>query len=216
MPVFDLFEATLDGVFAVDRRQRIVFWNRAAREILGYEPDEVLGRHCYEVMRSVDGSGCAICRNRCTTVRASLRGELSPTRDVQVDTKDRGRLWINVTTFVLPSKWRELSLHAHVFRDTSEAKQIEARLEQTLGELNAPTEPGELRHPKEPLTERETEVLRLLAAGASTETVCARFDINASTARTHIQHVLQKLGVHSRLEAVTFAMRNGLLIPSAD
>jgi two-component system nitrate/nitrite response regulator NarL len=61
------------------------------------------------------------------------------------------------------------------------------------------------------LTRREREVLRLLASGASTQTVAARLFISPATARTHIHRILAKLGIHSRLEAVTFALRNSLI-----
>ena len=51
------------------------------------------------------------------------------------------------------------------------------------------------------LTEREWEVLRCLMDGLSTEQIAARFGVRRSTARTHVQNLLIKLGVHSRLQA---------------
>jgi len=59
------------------------------------------------------------------------------------------------------------------------------------------------------LTHREREVLSLLARGADNETIGAALVISPQTARTHIQNILNKLGVHSRLEATAFAFRNG-------
>lgn len=53
------------------------------------------------------------------------------------------------------------------------------------------------------LTEREKEVLDRLVAGQSTQEIARGMGIARSTARTHVQNVLQKLGVHSRLEAAT-------------
>ena len=67
------------------------------------------------------------------------------------------------------------------------------------------------------LTERETEVLRLLSTGQRGEAIAAALAISPNTVRTHIQNIIVKLGVHTRLEAVAFARRNGLLAaPSAD
>lgn len=57
------------------------------------------------------------------------------------------------------------------------------------------------------LTPREKEVLALLAEGATGEGIAESLVISTQTARTHIQNLLQKLGVHSRLEAATFAMQ---------
>jgi DNA-binding NarL/FixJ family response regulator len=54
------------------------------------------------------------------------------------------------------------------------------------------------------LTKREHEVLVLLSRGADNRTIAAKLVISSETARTHIQNVLAKLGVHSRIEAAAF------------
>lgn len=61
------------------------------------------------------------------------------------------------------------------------------------------------------LTQREKEVLALLAEGADNESIARALVISPQTARTHIQNILGKLNVHSRLEAAAIAMQNGLL-----
>jgi DNA-binding NarL/FixJ family response regulator len=61
------------------------------------------------------------------------------------------------------------------------------------------------------LTRREREVLALLAEGADNDAIAQTLVISPQTARTHIQNVLSKLGVHSRLEAAAFVMQNGIL-----
>ena len=61
------------------------------------------------------------------------------------------------------------------------------------------------------LSPRETEILRLLAAGRSQKEIAASLVISSKTVATHIQHVLAKLGVHSRAEAVAAAYRQGLV-----
>lgn len=58
------------------------------------------------------------------------------------------------------------------------------------------------------LTSREREVLERLVAGQSTSAMAREMRVAYSTARTHIQNVLTKLGVHSKLAAVTMAARN--------
>ncbi len=60
------------------------------------------------------------------------------------------------------------------------------------------------------LTDRETEVLAMLASGIDRQTIAARLFISAHTVRTHVQRILTKLGVHSQLEAVSVALRAGL------
>ncbi|MEU9003017.1 LuxR C-terminal-related transcriptional regulator [Streptomyces sp. NPDC048551] len=61
------------------------------------------------------------------------------------------------------------------------------------------------------LTPREVEVLVRVAEGEDTRLIAAGMDIAPSTARTHVQRVLMKLGVGSRLEAAALAARTGLL-----
>ena len=61
------------------------------------------------------------------------------------------------------------------------------------------------------LTDREREVLRLLVAAESTTAIARRLGITVPTARRHIQSTFTKLGVHSRVEAVTFAVRHAIV-----
>ena len=61
------------------------------------------------------------------------------------------------------------------------------------------------------LTQREHEVLKLLATGADNEGIGRALVISPQTARTHIQNILSKLGAHSRLEAVAFVRGSGIL-----
>jgi two-component system response regulator DevR len=61
------------------------------------------------------------------------------------------------------------------------------------------------------LTAREREVLGLLADGLSSEAIASRLYLSANTVRNHVQNVLTKLGAHSRLEAVSLAVRAGIL-----
>jgi DNA-binding NarL/FixJ family response regulator len=61
------------------------------------------------------------------------------------------------------------------------------------------------------LTQRELEVVKLLATGADNEGIGRALVISPQTARTHIQNILSKLGAHSRLEAVAFVRGSGIL-----
>jgi two-component system nitrate/nitrite response regulator NarL len=61
------------------------------------------------------------------------------------------------------------------------------------------------------LTPREREVLQRLVTGERTQTIAAGMGVSYSTARTHVQNLLHKLGVHSRLEAVAFALSHSLV-----
>jgi two-component system nitrate/nitrite response regulator NarL len=66
------------------------------------------------------------------------------------------------------------------------------------------------------LTRREREVLELLAAGATSDQLAEELSLSPHTVRTHIQNIMSKLQVHSRLEAATFAVRNGIVFAGKD
>ena len=63
----------------------------------------------------------------------------------------------------------------------------------------------------ESLTEREMEVLRLLVQGQSNKEIARHLHVVEDTVKTHIRHILAKLGVQSRTQAVLSAMRLGLV-----
>jgi DNA-binding NarL/FixJ family response regulator len=64
------------------------------------------------------------------------------------------------------------------------------------------------------LTPRELEVIGMIAAAMGSEHIAERLSISVNTVRSHIQSIFAKLQVHSRLEAVACAARNGLLVRS--
>lgn len=65
------------------------------------------------------------------------------------------------------------------------------------------------------LTSRELEVLSRLVQGQDTSWIAREMGVTYATARTHIQNLITKLGVHSKLQAVAFAITNGLIPPTA-
>ena len=81
--------------------------------------------------------------------------------------------------------------------------QAAARL---MREVRAPDSP-------EALTERETEVLRLLAQGRANKEIARALQIGEQTVKTHVGNILAKLGVQSRTQAALHAVRIGLVAP---
>ena len=67
--------------------------------------------------------------------------------------------------------------------------------------------------PVERLTPRELAVVRALAEGLSSSEICDQLAITPNTLRTHVQNLITKLRVHSKLEAVAFALRHRLIEP---
>ena len=69
----------------------------------------------------------------------------------------------------------------------------------------------EARASIEQITPREMEVLQMLAEGLSNKEIAAELHMSVDTERTHMMNILNKLGVHSRLQALVFAARHGLV-----
>ena len=61
------------------------------------------------------------------------------------------------------------------------------------------------------LSEREIEILRLVAAGKSNRLIAEQLLISENTVKYHLKNILQKLGVSNRTEAVTWAIQRGIL-----
>ncbi|MBI4769188.1 MAG: response regulator transcription factor [Chloroflexi bacterium] len=68
--------------------------------------------------------------------------------------------------------------------------------------------------PADKLTEREIELLRLVAEGLSNKAIAQRLSLSENTIKYHIKHILQNLGVQNRTEAVTHAIHAGLINPA--
>lgn len=77
-----------------------------------------------------------------------------------------------------------------------------------IRELSAP--PPGLPPAIEPLTEREVDVLRLVAQGLSNDDIATRLVVSERTVRTHVSHILEKLHLANRTQAALYALRQGL------
>ena len=85
--------------------------------------------------------------------------------------------------------------------------ELVARVQRLLERMHAPTPPRGLSR----LTKRELEVLGLLAEGKSQADIADELVISRKTVGTHIEHILSKLGVKSRAQAVALAYKDRLL-----
>ena len=86
----------------------------------------------------------------------------------------------------------------------------QAVLQRLAESLRAPTR----EKPIEPLTEREREVLGLVAQGKANKEIARQLEISERTVRTHVSNILGKLGLASRTQAALYALREGL-VPKA-
>jgi PAS domain S-box-containing protein len=199
---------TLDGLFVTDEEQRIRAWSDSATRILGYSASEVIGRPCYEVFVGQSFGGHAFCRSECPVSRNALRNRPVRDYDVLVATKDGGAITVNNSVMLWPQPKGGRAV-VHLFRELRRRPFMQPSPRRRKGQPNAD---GDGRSPvPNPLSRREMEVLRVLSSGLPTKEMAERLGVSYYTARNQISSILRKLGVRSRLEAVTRATEYGLV-----
>jgi PAS domain S-box-containing protein len=218
--LFQAFANAADGVLIINQEQHIIYWNQAATEILGYSQIEVAGRPCHEILEGRDDQGRLVCRGYCRVAMTALHGGTVTNYDASVRTKSGDICWINMSTFILPTNDTKTgSVLVHLFRDVSKKKQNEQFIDHVLtaakqlhnGQSAQAVSSVSVEEQNNCLTDRERAVLALLAQGSSTTDIARSLSISPATVRNHIRNILQKLQVHSRLEAVIYAQEKGLI-----
>ena len=86
-----------------------------------------------------------------------------------------------------------------------------ARSMRLLNQLPASEKAPTANDPNQALSERETEVLRLLATGLNNREIGSLLFISENTVKTHVVHIIANLGVSDRVQAAVWAARNGLV-----
>lgn len=221
MPTSEFLFNTADPVFCVDRDLKIALWNDPLKEMLGYSAEEVLGRQCFDLLGCRDASGRSLCHDNCMEFLEKFpKKKLVLARDFLARTKGGSDVWVNVSTILIPSRSKSMNILVHIFRDISLQKGLERFLESLQTEVAKLSlkhdeddlqESGSASPSPATITAREKEILRLLASGTATKAIAEKLFIAPGTVRNHINRILSKLGVNSRLEAVVQALRRGLV-----
>lgn len=203
-----------DGaLIGVDLEQRVVRWSAAAVELLG-SAELALGRHCFEVTAAFDPRNAGRCRPNCAVIAAARHARAHPDFEVYLPpcaAADRARVSVLLARADASADLMVL----HVVRPTSGAEcehqgpgEVGAMLQEAVRrDGSAPSAQAEASK----LTERQREMLVRLARGESPTQIARGLGLSAVTVRNHIQAAMDRLGAHSRLEAVMSATIAGLL-----
>ena len=217
--VFRLLESAQFGAYAVTLDQTIVSWNQAAQRILGFSPEQVLGRRCYEVLAGLAPGGIfPRCLEGCPSMRALRAGEVPGAVDVRMLCASGDRKEVSVTPMVVAGRGNDAPVLVHVIHDSSESESA-ARATDSVREglvrrgadvvSDHPAASGSA--PAATLTARELEVLRLVALGRTTPEIAQELAISSHTVLNHIRNLRRKLDAPTKLEAVLTAIRLGIL-----
>lgn len=207
----ELFLRVVDGVFAVDAGQRIVFWDAGCARLFGLSSKQAVGRPCIEVVQGRDPGNQPFCRSGCCVSRL-MRGETGlGAFPLRVSGNAGRELRLTVNLLLVPSLYKEGWRCLHLVRQGSPAELLDL-----LGAASGKKSRHARAGPGDPvsilsLTLREQEILQLLAEGLSVPAISELLHLSATTVRNHLQHIEAKLGVHSQAEAVAYAYRNHLV-----
>lgn len=178
-------------IFAVDMNQRIVQWNDAASQVMGY-PGSPIGLLCPEVMVLSDRRNARQCVQDCAMVRSARHLDMPMSTSVWMPQCHEAQA---VTTVLHDTEDGPVLLH--VLPVNGHVAEVEAERDEPDSDFV--------------LTDRQRETLRLLAEGLTPREAAERLRVSPVTVRNHIQSAMDRLGAHSRLEAVMTAMRRGLI-----
>lgn len=214
-------EKTAEGALVTDPECCVRYWNHAASRMLGFSSTEVVGRPCHEIMKGMTLDGGPLCSPTCSIFERLSQGKGVRNFDIQTTTKSGQVVWLNISSIpvALPPKGRYLVVHLfHEIGKLGKIRQLTQELYGIVGGLKDKplqiekevgcTAGGQLEtSPSLPLSKREREILQHLAEGMDTKRIADQLCISQITVRNHVQHILEKLGAHSRLEALAIAFR---------
>lgn len=210
-----LLEGGEPPAFVTDHRERVVFWNSGAERLLGRRADEVVGLPCHKVLQGRDVFGNRYCQAACPV--AGLARENAPIRsfELTVEHNGDGRQPLRVLPLRFPGPREELFLLVHLLQGL-DLPGVVAALRPFLPPCNGGVPLGGPEPGVPALSEREREVLHLAARGLQNKDIARRLGLSPATVRNHVHNTLEKLGVHSKLEAVALAYRRGWFSDTAD
>lgn len=119
-----------DGVYIVDKKRKILYWNSGAVKITGYSSNEVVGRHCYEnILQHVDEKGNKLCFGGCPLEKTNEDG-IYREANVFLHHKDGYRVPVLVKVIPLKNNDNEIIGSVEVFADNSHHEEILEKLKE--------------------------------------------------------------------------------------
>ena len=192
---------------------------------MGRTAAQTLGHLCHEVFCGRDPFGNRFCGESCAVTNSLRSGE--PVNRFEISSGDRNRSQsLGVTIVEIPDGRPGHFTVVHILEQIDEKSRLARELAR-LREAAGPTPPGahhgaliELKKKNgapvsspeteaPDLSDRELDVLKAIASGLPNKEIANSLHISVATTRNHVQHILQKMNVHSKLEAVALAFRQG-------
>ena len=119
-----ILDSVADGVFTINEKGEITFFNRAAEEITGFTKEEALGHNCFDIFRA------NICQTNCALKETIKTGREIINLPINIINKDGKELPISVSTAVLRDERGRITGGVETFRDLSAIEELKKELRQ--------------------------------------------------------------------------------------
>lgn len=206
--VAHLVRATECAAAFVDSSWRVLAWNREAEKLFGYSFPVARGRPVHDVLRPLDVFGNPVACF-CGPVEALRRGER--TRPFVIDASTAAGEQVRVVVEIADTEVESRGILCR-FRPDARRRRVDRRSpapDVVFRQDGLFEAPGRMSTPR--LTPAELNVLRLLATGMRADEVAATLFNSVLTVRNHIQRIFRKLGARNQAQAVSYAIRSGLV-----
>jgi DNA-binding CsgD family transcriptional regulator len=213
--VLDLLRVSDTPAVVSDMAGHVLVWNAGAERLLNRPARLALGRLCHDLLEGRDVFGNLFCHERCAVRAMCMKGEAIQAFELVVDSP-RPATSFQVSILKVNGTPSESDVIVHLLQPLDREGRLARELERlgiahpTLRGLPAgSSKPPAADETTVPLTARERDVLGRMAEGLQNKEIAHRLDISVATVRNHVHNLLEKLGVHSKLEAISLAYRAG-------
>lgn len=203
-------ESIKDPLIIMDPDHKILFINNSGAAIYGATKEEALNRICYEVFKKAEEH----CRH-CPVEKVLESGKSYFTEQSEI-TPDGSRIFGEVRSYPVFDDENNIIAVSTIAIDITDKKKRQKGYASFLSRKilesrsgNIPT--GHAFGIHAPLSEREIEVLRLIAEGYSNPEISETLHISLNTVKTHVTNIFNKLGINDRTLAAVQASRLGLI-----
>jgi diguanylate cyclase (GGDEF)-like protein/PAS domain S-box-containing protein len=158
----DLIGHIIDGLYLVDKKRKIIYWNKSAERITGYSKDDVIGHACHEnILVHVDTQGRGLCRSVCP-LAATIKDGNPRDAEVYLHHKQGHRVPVWVRTTQLKDSTGQVVGGAELFSDLSANNAIASKIEELerLSLIDALTQLANRRFVEMELVGRLSEMQR--------------------------------------------------------
>lgn len=203
-PLNKIFEQSSDAVFGIDAEGKIRFANNIFERMTGRFREQIYNQTCHDILCGTDIHGTSCCNSACPLIPINQRQSKQPQAFDLIIKHHTGReLLVNVGCCEIPQQLQEQAGQVTVYFNLRQFEQNRLlQLIKTVTEEN--------NNPNQ-LTPRETEILQQATTGMKTSQIADKLCVSTQTIRCHFRNIYQKIGVHSRTEAVLFAFQKGLV-----